>query len=137
MSYCECDYDYVLNVLDQRMVKGARKDHRCSECSRTIKAGESYEFVFGLGDGEGQTFKTCTHCLALRDWMTAHIPCFCWAYTMMREDAINTARNAAADAPGVLFGAYRREVAIRRARDAQRAAASPKDPPMTTPTEQT
>lgn len=122
MSYCECDYDSVLEVMDERIVKAARKDHKCSECQRTIKAGESYEFVFGIADGEGCTYKTCSHCLALREWIKAHIPCFCWAYTMMREDAINTAHAAANEAPGLLFGAYRREVAIRRAREAQRTA---------------
>lgn len=114
MSYCECDYDSFLNVLDERMVKQARKDHKCSECRRTIKAGESYESVFGISEGEGCTYKTCAQCLALREWVKAHIPCFCWAFTMMREDAINTAQAASHEAPGLLFGAYRREVAIRR-----------------------
>lgn len=118
MSYCECDFDYTLNVLDERIVKAARKDHKCSECRRTIKAGESYEFIFGIGEGEGQTFKTCTHCIALREWVKAHVPCFCWAFTQMREYALETAQAAAHEAPGLLFGAYRREVAIRRARAA-------------------
>lgn len=121
--YCDYDYDYVLNIMDERVVKAAKKDHKCTECNRTIKAGESYEFVFGFGDGEACTYKTCTHCLALREWVKAHIPCFCWAYTMMREDAINTAQAAAHEAPGLLFGAYRREVAIKRAREAQRRPA--------------
>lgn len=119
--YCECDYDYVVNILDERLVTAARKDHKCSECSRVIKAGESYEFVFGIAEGEGHTYKTCTQCLALRDWLKAHIPCFCWAYTMLREDALNTAQAAAHEAPGLLFGTYRRLVAINRARAAQGA----------------
>src|SRR5512141_2158603 len=111
--YCECDGD-PLNILDERFVIAARKDHKCSECGRTIKTGESYEFVFGLANGKGHTYKTCVQCLNLRNWITAHIPCFCWSYTMMREDAINVARAAAHEAPGLLFGAWRREIAIRR-----------------------
>jgi hypothetical protein len=122
VSYCECDFDDVLTVLDERTVKAARKDHKCSECSRTIKAGESYESVFGLCDGDGYTYRTCSHCLALRDWIKAHIPCFCWAYTCMREYAMETAYAAAHEAPGLLFGTWRREIAIRRARQAQRGA---------------
>lgn len=115
---CVCDYDYVLQIMDQRVVKSARKDHRCTECRRPIKQGESYEFVFGFAEGEGETYKTCSHCLALREWVKAHVPCFCWAYTMVREDALETAQEYAHEAPGLLFGAYRREIAIRRARQA-------------------
>jgi hypothetical protein len=116
MSACVCDYDDVLQVMDERLVKSARKNHRCTECRRTIKQGESYEFVFGFSDGEAHTYKTCSHCMSLREWVKAHVPCFCWAYTMVREDALETASHYANDAPGLLFGACRREVLIRRAR---------------------
>ena len=124
MSYeCVCDYD-APSVYRRTEVKAARKEHKCEECRRKIKPGESYELVFGMWDGRADTFKTCAHCLALREWVKAHVPCFCWAHGNIREDAIETAMGYAHEAPGLLFGAYRREIAIRRARAAARAAST-------------
>ena len=121
MSYeCVCDWDPP-SLYTSTIVKAARKEHQCEECRRTIKSGESYELVWGMWDGRPDTFKTCSHCLALRDWVKAHVPCFCWAHGNIREDALAAAEGYAHEAPGLLFGAYRREVAIRRARSAQRS----------------
>lgn len=121
-DYCVCDYDPP-TLYSATQVKAARKDHKCDECSRTIKPGESYDLVWGIWDGRSDTFKTCSHCIALRDWVKAHIPCFCWAHGHIREDAIEAAQGYAHEAPGLLFGALRREVRIKRAREAQRVAA--------------
>ena len=44
----------------------ARKPHRCCECRGTIRAGEKYELTKGVWDHQGQTFKTCADCAALR-----------------------------------------------------------------------
>lgn len=121
MSYgCYCDYDSYSTIYEATIVKAARKEHECYECRRRILPGESYESVFAVTDGEASTTKTCSHCLALREWVKAHVPCFCWAHGNVMEDAIETARGYAHEAPGLLFGAYRRQVAIRRAREAQR-----------------
>lgn len=40
----------------------ARKEHRCDECGRTIEAGERYEYLWGICDGEQMVHKTCLHC---------------------------------------------------------------------------
>lgn len=112
---CHCDYDPP-SIYSQTPVKAARKEHRCSECRRTIKAGEPYEFTFGIWEGHAETYKTCQHCLALREWVKAHVPCFCWAHGNTRQDALDTAHGWRHEAPGLLFGAWRREVAIRRER---------------------
>lgn len=117
MSYCECDWDSIASVYSATQHK-ARKEHVCFECRRTIQPGERYESAFGIWDGRGDTFKTCSHCLSLREWVNAHVPCFCWMHGNARDDAIETARGWAHEAPGLLFGAWRREVAIRRARRA-------------------
>jgi hypothetical protein len=114
VSYeCACDYDPP-SIYNCTPVKAARKEHQCEECRRTIRPGEPYELVWGMWDGRSETFKTCSHCLALRDWVKAHVPCFCWAHGNIREDALETARGYAHEAPGLLFGAYRREIAIKR-----------------------
>lgn len=118
MSYCECDYE-APSVYTATKVNSARKAHRCSECRRTITPGEPYESTFGIWEGQGQAYKTCQHCLALREWVKAHVPCFCWAHGNTREDALNTASGWSHEAPGLLFGAWRREVRIRRARASQ------------------
>jgi hypothetical protein len=49
----------------------ARKDHACCECSRTIKAGSTYEFTSGIWDGEPSSHKTCLRCVGLRAAFTA------------------------------------------------------------------
>lgn len=117
MSECYCDYE-MPTICDSKMVKAARKSHKCCECRREIKPGESYENTFGVWDGSASTYHTCSNCLALREFVKAHVPCFCWSYGNAREDALDAARNWEREAPGLLFGALRREVLIRRARSA-------------------
>jgi hypothetical protein len=108
---CSCDYDCPeFYVAEHRR---ARTAHRCDECQRSIEPGERYEHVRGKWDGQVGSFDTCTRCLALREWVAAHVPCFCWAHGNLLDDAIETARAYADQAPGLLFGAYRRELAIR------------------------
>lgn len=64
MLSCECDADVGPSVYDGRTVV-ARKEHKCTECGRTINPGEEYEYVFGVWDGAAQTFKTCEECEGL------------------------------------------------------------------------
>lgn len=45
----------------------ARKEHQCSECRRTIRAGESYRYWSGLYDGGFAMSKMCAHCWATID----------------------------------------------------------------------
>lgn len=40
----------------------ARKEHRCSECSRVISKGEMYGRVESVGDYGFQTWKGCDQC---------------------------------------------------------------------------
>lgn len=119
MDACYCDYDPP--EFYHQETRRAKKEHHCSECAREIEPGEAYEHVRGKWDGRVDTFKTCPRCLALREWVRAHVPCFCWAHGNIIEDAIETARGYAHEAPGLLFGAYRRQVAIRRQRKTHNA----------------
>lgn len=113
MSYCECDYEPA--DVYSASIRVARKTHKCRECACEINPGDRYESVFMIFDGRPHVDKTCPRCLALREWVKAHVPCFCFGHGNAREDAMNTARNWAHEAPGLLFGAYRREIAISRA----------------------
>ncbi|MBK1633766.1 hypothetical protein CKO31_24105 [Thiohalocapsa halophila] len=109
---CICPYDPPSLYRQSRPL--ARIEHRCAECDSTIHPGERYERVFGIWEGESGVVRTCPRCLALRDYVQAHVPCFCWAHGNTREDAIAAASAYAHEAPGLLFAALRREVAIRR-----------------------
>lgn len=112
MSYdCYCDYDPP--TVWRQSTPVARKEHKCSECGRPIDPGHQYEHVFGVWDGRADTFKTCARCFAMREWVKAHVPCLCWAHGNMREEVIETARNYAHEAPGLLFGMYRRYLTPR------------------------
>src|SRR5271154_1617951 len=47
----------------------ARKDHRCTECGRAIKAGEMYQHVFSVTNGDAGVEKTCRHCRVGQEWL--------------------------------------------------------------------
>jgi hypothetical protein len=95
----------------------ARKQHVCNECHCAISAGSKYERTAGKWDGRFEQYKTCTKCVELRNYMKAHIPCFCWSLGGLLGDAIDEARQWRRDAPGLLFHVYRHVVAAKRARD--------------------
>lgn len=117
MTECYCDYESTLQMA-KTATPVARKAHRCTECRGPIAPGEKYEYVTGFGDGRFEKFKVCQRCQALRAYVVAHVPCACWGYGAMIEDLLETAQNWAREAPGLLFGAYRRKVLIDRARRA-------------------
>lgn len=101
---CSCDYERP-EFFSEQTVR-ARKHHRCNECGGTIQPGEQYEAVAGKWDGRFMTSATCPDCLGLREHIRAHVPCFCWCYGEMRDDALETAR-AYGDTPGLFIRAAR------------------------------
>lgn len=102
-------------------VRRARKPHRCCECSRTIAAGERYQYASGVWDGRGDAFKTCIRCAALRravvevdeacpvfgDLIGGALPYFYrWAYSREHKAALaQAARKARAEMRGRPCGA--------------------------------
>lgn len=110
----ECFCDYEMPAVYANYTRVARKQHVCEECRREIHVGESYERVFGVWDGSCSVFKTCARCISLRDYVKAHVPCLCWQHGNTIEDCMETAREYAREAPGLLFGAYRRLSSIKR-----------------------
>lgn len=115
---CYCDYDPPQFCKTKRQT--ARKDHKCGECFRLIKPGESYEYMAGMWDGIFSTHRTCSHCLDIRQFVKNSVPCFCWAYGSLHDDARDTIEDAywrAGEEVKGLFMAYGRLViAGRRAR---------------------
>ncbi|WP_041066129.1 hypothetical protein [Thiolapillus brandeum] len=114
METCYCDYEPA-SVYEATEVQ-ARKPHQCEECNRTIHPGEKYERVKGIWDGTPGTYNTCRECLALRQFIKAHIPCFCWAHGRMIDDAREVVEEYGWKTTGLRFGAARRLIEIRKAR---------------------
>jgi hypothetical protein len=50
----------------------ARKDHRCDECGKRIKTGETYSRMDGKWEGEMTSHKAHTDCAALCDALYRH-----------------------------------------------------------------
>jgi hypothetical protein len=123
MSACYCDYDqpafYVAGV------RKARKRHRCYECGCFILPGERYEHVSAKWD-DVSTVKTCSHCLALRDWVVGNIPCSCWTHGDMVDGLWSSIEDAVDRAPeetkGIMFGFLRRRFAWKKSISERRAA---------------
>lgn len=99
----------------QRVV--ARRAHRCYECHRAIAPGETCESVSGLYDGRWERLRTCARCLAVRDYVTAHVPCVGWLHGSMLDDleAFTCEARWEPDYPtGLHFGCLRRIVVARK-----------------------
>jgi len=58
-------YDEYAELYREREVK-ARKEHKCAECYRRISIGETYQYIFGVFQGDAFTYKICSGCQALR-----------------------------------------------------------------------
>jgi len=107
---CYCDYDTP--EFYEQSERTARKQHKCSECGRPIHSGERYEYVAAKNDGELWQAKTCCRCLAVRNYVQAHVPCFCWYHHNMLEDADNEMREHAWQVPGMRMEYGRLRVAV-------------------------
>lgn len=122
---CFCDYEPA--IIYNRATRKARKPHRCDECGGNIAVGQYHEVVDAMWDRSigFETARTCSLCLDLRKFVTASVPCFCWAHGNMLEDARDTVQDAYERAGdevcGLFMGYGRRRVAIDRARRGRRS----------------
>ena len=108
---CFCDYEQPKFYV--KSIRTARKIHRCCECYSAIIIGQKYEHVSGKWE-EIDTFKTCMHCVNLRDYTVNNVPCICWSHGNLIEDCIETLREYAHELPGILFKGYRFVIAAKR-----------------------
>lgn len=47
----------------------ARVEHRCDDCGRTIRPGETYRRAAGMDGSTAWTWKECAHCEVLVSWL--------------------------------------------------------------------
>lgn len=127
MNDCFCDYDGPdtdddgNELYDASMVV-ATEPIKCMECWRPIAAGETYELVKGTWNGGPEsTYRTCTRCLAVRQYVLDHVPCFCWWHQGLLSDARDTISEYAHELPGLFFGWARLHIAAA-GRRGERAA---------------
>lgn len=111
MSECYCDYEPA--SFHVWRIRTARKKHRCEACSRNIQPGERYEQATGKWGARVESFATCAECVNLREYVQAHVPCFCWCYQTLFEDALETLREYAHVVPGMGMESGRLIVAMR------------------------
>jgi hypothetical protein len=75
---CMIDTCDPVDWYDSRIVAKSRKEHRCVECHRTIRVGESYEYNVNKFMGDITVNKTCAHCIEARKWLEAECGGFVW-----------------------------------------------------------
>ena len=116
--FCECDIDGYSSFVTVTLRK-AKKGHKCDECHGPIVPGDTYEYAAGKQEGDMWYSKTCPRCLALVDYIKAHVPCFCRMYGGLFEDErMPEMVYQASHTPGFAFGIKRRIVAIEKAKNA-------------------
>ena len=64
---CSCSFDDA-DGLDcyEELERTARKDYVCCECGVTISAGDRYQYVEGVSEGQWWSWKTCLPCARIR-----------------------------------------------------------------------
>jgi len=118
---CYCDFDPP--SIYSAVIHTARKSYLCDECHGVIPIGEKYERVFLVQEGDALTCFTCSRCNEIVRFMRQHVPCFCHVHGNMIDDAIECAKEYSHEAPGLLFGIYRRVILARRHKAMQKIAA--------------
>lgn len=115
---CYCDYDYDQPEFYLRRMIKAKKRHQCEECGAPILMGEEHEYVSGKWDGYFSTFRTCSGCAELRQWVKNNVPCLYWAHGNLLEDLETSVRDAheraREEVGGLLFGFLRRRERLYR-----------------------
>lgn len=66
---CDVEFDGC-NDFTNETLRVARKEHRCSECRKTIRAGERYTYRVAKYDGSLNQDKDCSRCSRVRE---AHV----------------------------------------------------------------
>lgn len=115
MSDCYCDVGDGYPDVYRKETRTARVQHRCYECGKAIKTGERYEYTASLFDGSWTIAKTCCRCLDVREYVTAHAPCFCWLHGSMLDEAREAANDYGRYSAGFYIGTMKRVLRAERA----------------------
>lgn len=81
---CAIDGGERPDVYSGTYIKAARKSHKCSECGRTIEAGEPYQRAFMVYKDHPDTFQTCQHCMIGQGWLGDN--CGGWMHGRLIEE---------------------------------------------------
>ncbi len=106
-----CSCDAIMPSFFTKTMRQAVRQHKCSECRRLIQCGERYEFISGKWEGVIHTYKSCSHCLAVRDFLECEAHCYCIEFTSVMSDAFEYMHH---ESP-VGFAVGRLLVAVRQA----------------------
>lgn len=113
MYDCSCDGDPP-SFYSAKLIKAARKAHKCKECRGRILPGDAYERAFMIYDGDVHLYETCSHCYDLRTWLMNNLPCLCIVHGNQDYENYNAIEGAYARARdevvGVRFGYLRRKI---------------------------
>jgi len=82
---CPAGYDAPLPSLHNAKFRRAKKEYRCCECGETIAQGDRYEYVWGVWEGDQQTYRTCATCHAIREGLFCNGSTYTWMKTELRE----------------------------------------------------
>lgn len=69
-----CD-DHDPPTVYREKTRRARKPHKCCECGVHIGCRDLYQNVFGVWDGDAQSYSTCIACAFLRSALMARDMC--------------------------------------------------------------
>jgi hypothetical protein len=75
---------------------------------------EPATFYMSTFTWHGKRCRTCCRCLAVREYVKAHVPCFCWLHHSMLDDARDTIESYAHELPGMFMAYGRLRVAVNR-----------------------
>lgn len=67
---CRADDAELATIWDEKQ-RTAAKDHKCTECYRTIQVGERYRHISSLHEGHWRRDRMCPHCAAAGEWLVA------------------------------------------------------------------
>lgn len=103
---CSISDDYPEIYKERARV--AKKEHKCSECSRLILTGEKYRSAFMVFESHPAAFKTCRHCRVGQQWLLDN--CGTFAHGGLMEEM----EEHIGEYPDIAFGLYRIKVGMRR-----------------------
>ncbi len=64
---CDCEAPSTYHEHERK----ARKVHKCYECGDAISAGDRYQYISGVWNGSGMSFKVCLQCSKVKKWYIA------------------------------------------------------------------
>jgi hypothetical protein len=83
-TMCRIDYADSDGLWLGDNMRTARMSHVCSDCGRTIEAGERYHYARWIYDGDFYDAKLCDRCEAAARWLT--LVCGGWLWTQIGEE---------------------------------------------------